>query len=88
MAAGHSVDPAAWQITFDELMHRIAGRFGRMEPRRTARAYLSGLLSDTERKTAGAWPSMPDTPDRKPCSASFARRAGRPTKSAMTCEIT
>lgn len=50
MAVGHSVDPAAWQITFDELMNRIAGRFGRVEPRRTARAYLSGLLSDTERK--------------------------------------
>jgi hypothetical protein len=46
VAVGHSVNPADWQITFDELMARIAGRFGRIEPRRTARAYLSALLSN------------------------------------------
>jgi hypothetical protein len=34
-AVGHSVNPAGWQITFDEPMARIAGRFGRIEPRRT-----------------------------------------------------
>ncbi|MEU6512393.1 IS701 family transposase [Streptomyces sp. NPDC046942] len=31
-------------------MIRIAGRFGRVEPRATARAYLLGLLSSVERK--------------------------------------
>nr|WP_281390270.1 transposase [Nocardiopsis aegyptia] len=31
-------------------MGRIAGRFSRVEPRRTARAHLLGLLSRTERK--------------------------------------
>ncbi|WP_443078474.1 IS701 family transposase [Streptomyces sp. NBC_01723] len=31
-------------------MVRIAGRFGRVEPRATARAYLIGLLSSVERK--------------------------------------
>ncbi|MEZ3181801.1 IS701 family transposase [Streptomyces pimonensis] len=31
-------------------MARIAGRFGRVEPRASARAYLLGLLSKTERK--------------------------------------
>ena len=31
-------------------MGRIAGRFGRVEPRRTARAYVMGLLSGIERK--------------------------------------
>ncbi|MFE8950693.1 transposase, partial [Streptomyces sp. NPDC007856] len=35
---------------FDQVMARIAGRFGRVEPRATARAYLLGLLSDVERK--------------------------------------
>jgi SRSO17 transposase len=50
VAVGHSVNPAGWQITFDELTARIAGRFGRVEPRRTARAYLSALLSNIERK--------------------------------------
>jgi len=35
---------------FDELMSRIAGRFGRVEPRRRARAFVLGLLSDLRRK--------------------------------------
>ncbi|MGW4033107.1 IS701 family transposase [Streptomyces sp. NPDC004838] len=34
----------------DQVMARIAGRFGRVEPRASARAYLLGLLSKTERK--------------------------------------
>src|SRR4051794_36090339 len=50
MAVSHSVDPAGWQREFHELMGRIASRFGRVEPRRTARAYVSGLLSGVERK--------------------------------------
>jgi SRSO17 transposase len=51
VAAGHSVDPAGWQAVFDEAMERIAGRFGRVEPRRAARAFVSGLLSDVKSKT-------------------------------------
>ena len=35
---------------FDELMGRIAGRFGRVEPRRRARAFVLGLLADLPRK--------------------------------------
>jgi SRSO17 transposase len=35
---------------FDQVVIRIAGRFGRVEPRATARAYLLGLLSSVERK--------------------------------------
>ncbi|GHK05965.1 hypothetical protein SY2F82_77620 [Streptomyces sp. Y2F8-2] len=35
---------------FDQAMDRIAGRFSRVEPRATARAYLLGLLSQVERK--------------------------------------
>jgi hypothetical protein len=35
---------------FDELMGRIAGWFGRVEPRRRARAFVLGLLSDLLRK--------------------------------------
>ncbi|GAA2569333.1 hypothetical protein GCM10010398_69100 [Streptomyces fimbriatus] len=42
MAAGHSVDPARWRAMFDQVMARVAGRFGRVEPRATARAYLLG----------------------------------------------
>jgi SRSO17 transposase len=50
VAAGHSVDPAGWQVLFNEVMARIAGCFVRVEPRRTARAFLLGLLSAIERK--------------------------------------
>jgi SRSO17 transposase len=35
---------------FDELMFLVAGRFGRAEPRRTAREFVLGLLSPVERK--------------------------------------
>lgn len=35
---------------FDQAMARIAGRFKRVEPRATARAFVLGLLSGTERK--------------------------------------
>jgi SRSO17 transposase len=46
VAAGHSVDPIRWRAAFDELMGRVAGRFGRVEPRRHARALVLGLLAD------------------------------------------
>jgi len=35
---------------FDQAVARFAGRFRRVEPRATARAYLFGLLSGVERK--------------------------------------
>jgi SRSO17 transposase len=35
---------------FDELMARIAGRFGRVEPRRRARSFVLGLLAELSRK--------------------------------------
>ena len=50
VAAGHSVDPARWLGLFDELMGRIARRFGRVEPRRRARAFVLGLLAGLPRK--------------------------------------
>jgi hypothetical protein len=36
-------------VIFHELMARIAGRFGRVEPRRAASAYVRGLLADIDR---------------------------------------
>ncbi|GHE27302.1 hypothetical protein GCM10018781_79870 [Kitasatospora indigofera] len=50
MAVGHDVDAARWRAMFDQAMARIAGRFKRVEPRATARAFVLGLLSGTERK--------------------------------------
>jgi SRSO17 transposase len=49
---------------FDELMGRIAGRFGRVEPRRRARAFVLGLLSDLPRKNC--WSIAEYAGDRSP----------------------
>jgi SRSO17 transposase len=45
-ADGH----AAWSESFNELFARVAGEFGNAAVRRHGRAYLLGLLSQTERK--------------------------------------
>ena len=52
MAAGHSLEvaPARWQAGLEELLGRVAGRFGRVEPRQRARAFVLGLLADLPRK--------------------------------------
>jgi hypothetical protein len=57
-------------MMFDQIMARIAGRFGRVEPRATARAYLLGLLSSVERKNC--W--------------QLAEQAGHVRTGPMTCE--
>ena len=49
MAAGHIVDPGSWRDAFDELMSRLAPRFGRVEPRRRVRSFVLGLLSGLPR---------------------------------------
>jgi hypothetical protein len=42
-------DAAAWADELERVNARIASRFGRVEPRRRARAYLRGLLAPIER---------------------------------------
>lgn len=51
VAVEASVDVDVWQGHFDTAFARIAGRFGRVEPRRQARAFLLGLLSDVESRS-------------------------------------
>src|SRR3982750_369049 len=43
-------DVYGWADGLDGVVDRIAPRFGRVEPRRRARAYLRGLLAPVERK--------------------------------------
>jgi hypothetical protein len=43
-------DAERWAAGLEGVMARIGARFGRVEPRRRARAYLRGLLSPVERK--------------------------------------
>jgi SRSO17 transposase len=49
MAAGLSVDLDRWRQEFNELMLRIGGRFGRVEPRRRVAAFVRGLLAGLPR---------------------------------------
>jgi hypothetical protein len=49
MAAGLSVDLDRWRQEFNELMLRIGGQFGRVEPRRRMAAFVQGLLAGLPR---------------------------------------
>jgi SRSO17 transposase len=51
VAAGRSVDPARWQRITDEVIGCFGGRFARVEPRRAAAEFVTGLLADLEVKT-------------------------------------
>ena len=53
-----------WVTGLDDVVTRIAGRFGRSEPRRRAAAYLRGLLSRVERKNG--WQLAETAGDRTP----------------------
>ncbi|GIH63617.1 IS701 family transposase [Microbispora siamensis] len=59
-------DLQKWVAGLDVLFARVAGRFGRVEPRRQARAYLTGLLAPVERKNGWqlAEAAGDATPDR------------------------
>jgi SRSO17 transposase len=50
VTAGVRVGPAGWRSGVDELLDRIAGRFGRVECRGRVRGFLLGLLADLPRK--------------------------------------
>lgn len=52
MAVGHSLDLDRWRFILDEAVTRVAGRFVRAEPRRTAGQIVEGLLSEADRKTS------------------------------------
>lgn len=45
------LNPAGWRVILDEAAARVADRFVRAEPRRTAGQFVDGLLSGVERKT-------------------------------------
>jgi SRSO17 transposase len=51
VAESHSVEPAQWRRTIDLVTNSFAGRFARVEPRRAATGFVTGLLADLEIKT-------------------------------------
>lgn len=57
-------DAERWAQELEEVMDRIGARFGRVEPRRRALAYLRGLLAPVERKNG--WQLAEAAGDRTP----------------------
>jgi SRSO17 transposase len=57
-------DAERWAAGLGVVMDRIGARFGRVEPRRRALAYLRGLLSPIERKNG--WQLAEIAGDRTP----------------------
>ena len=57
-------DGAAWSEEFAALLARLGPRFGRVEPRRRAAAYLKGLLAPVARKNG--WQLAEAAGDRTP----------------------
>ena len=53
VAAAYRVDVDLWRSGFDEVLDRIAPRFGRCEPLRNAGALMLGLVSDIGRNVEG-----------------------------------
>jgi SRSO17 transposase len=51
VAAGHSVDAAGWRAVLDQVLGCFADRFARVEPRRAAAGFVTGLLADIGVKT-------------------------------------
>ena len=75
-----------WARGLDELAERLAPRFGRVEPRRRALAYLRGLLAPVGRKNG--WQLAEAAGDRdagRDAGLPRAGCAGTPTRSATTC---
>ncbi|MEW1914963.1 IS701 family transposase, partial [Kitasatospora sp. NPDC085895] len=57
-------DVELWSVWFEDFFARLAGLFGRVEPRLTARAYLRALLGPVERKNG--WQIAAYLGDRTP----------------------
>ena len=78
-------DAERWAQGLEEVMDRIGGRFGRVEPRRRAQAYLRGLLSPVARKNG--WQLAEVAGDRTPdgCRTFWPGRTGMPIWCAMIC---
>jgi hypothetical protein len=84
VAAGHNVDAAGWRHVLDQVLGAFAGQVARVETRRAAAGFMTGLLADLEVKTS--WQLAQDTPARTRCSGCFTERCGKPTPSATMCE--
>ncbi len=88
MAVGRSVVAGRWPGMLDELLGRVAGRFGRVEPRRRVRGFVLGLLADLPRKNC--WTIAEHAGDAGPDGMQYllGRAVWTPMGCAMTCVTT
>ncbi|MEV5498695.1 hypothetical protein AB0M50_25175 [Nonomuraea fuscirosea] len=77
VAARHSVAPDGWTVFCNELMSRIAGHFGRVEPRRAVTAYVRALLADIHRKNCWSLAEHAGPTGADPASTAPHRPLGR-----------
>ncbi|GGP04707.1 IS701 family transposase [Nonomuraea glycinis] len=84
-----SSDLQAWVAGLDALFGRVAARFGRVEPRRQARAYVMGLLAPVERKTGWqlAEAAGDVTPDRMQRLLNHARWDARQVRADLRAYV-
>src|SRR5215213_9460868 len=73
-----------WADGLVELHDRIGGRFGRVEPRRRALAYVRGLLSEAERKNSWWLAEQAGDPTPDGMRGRSTAPDGTPTECAMT----
>lgn len=85
MAVGHSLNPGGWRAILDEAKPRVADRFVRSEPRRTAGQFVEGLLSGVKRKTCWSLAERPRHADPQAMQRLLRTAVWTPTPSAMTC---
>jgi SRSO17 transposase len=52
VAAGHSLNAVGWRRVSGQVLGCFAGRFARVEPRRAAAGFVTGLLAELEVKTS------------------------------------
>lgn len=62
-------DLETWQAGFEDLFDQVGRRFGRVETRLQARAYLRGLLAPVECKNCGSWRRRQGSAHRTGCNA-------------------
>ena len=81
-------DVLDWAEGLQALHRRIAGRFGRREPRQRALAYLKGLLGSVERKNG--WQLAEYAGDTTPDGVQrlLATYRGTPLECGTTCGST
>jgi SRSO17 transposase len=64
VAACHRIDADRWRQVLAVVLDSFAGRFGRVEPRRTAAQFVTGLLAELEVKTC--WQLAEQAGHRRP----------------------